>query len=182
MNIPNVLTLCRILLVPVMVIFVIQGRFCEALIVFCAAGVTDALDGFLARIMDQKTVIGAYLDPLADKALVASSFIVLSVLEAIPDWLTVIVISRDLIILVGISVLFFMSVSFDIRPLYMSKATTVLQFSAVFGALLSLCSPGRHPEGIFVTVFWLTAVMTIVSGFVYIAQGVHLLRRSGKQV
>ncbi len=80
------------------------------------AGLSDALDGFLARILHQQTVLGAYLDPIADKALLASSFITLSVLHIIPGWLTVIVISRDFIILLGISVLSIMSIPVKIRP------------------------------------------------------------------
>ena len=110
MNVPNLLTLLRIILSPVIVILLIQGAFFKALIVFIVAGITDALDGFLARVLHQQTVLGAYLDPIADKALLASSFITLSVLHIIPGWLTVIVISRDFIILLGISVLSIMSI------------------------------------------------------------------------
>ncbi|HUT44622.1 MAG TPA: CDP-alcohol phosphatidyltransferase family protein, partial [Desulfobacterales bacterium] len=113
MNIPNLLTLFRIILVPVTVIFLIKGDFSKALIVFVVACITDGLDGFFARILKQKTILGSYLDPLADKALIASSFITLSVLGVIPSWLTVIIISRDFIILLGISVLSLMSISFE---------------------------------------------------------------------
>ena len=105
MNIPNLITLLRIILVPVIVILLIQGSFFKALIVFIVAGLSDALDGFLARVLKQQTVLGAYLDPIADKALLVSSFVTLSVLHIIPSWLVVIVISRDFIILLGISVL-----------------------------------------------------------------------------
>ena len=87
MNIPNLLTLLRIILSPVIVILLIQGSFFKALIVFIVAGITDALDGFLARVLHQQTVLGAYLDPIADKALLASSFVTLSVLHIIPGWL-----------------------------------------------------------------------------------------------
>ena len=101
MNIPNLLTLLRIILVPVIVILLIQGLFLKALIVFVVAAFSDVLDGFLARILRQKTALGAYLDPIADKALLASSFVTLSILHVIPGWLAVIVISRDVIILLG---------------------------------------------------------------------------------
>ncbi|MEK6654814.1 MAG: CDP-alcohol phosphatidyltransferase family protein, partial [Thermodesulfobacteriota bacterium] len=116
MNIPNLLTLLRIIMVPVIVILLIQGSFLKALIVFIAASLTDALDGFLARVLHQQTVLGSYLDPIADKALLASSFVTLSVLHIIPGWLTVIVISRDFIILLGISVFSIMSITVEIRP------------------------------------------------------------------
>jgi len=105
MNIPNLLTLTRIILVPVIVILLIQASFFKAMIVFVVAGITDGLDGFLARVLNQKTVLGSYLDPLADKALILTSFVTLSILGVVPSWLSVIVISRDCIILIGISVL-----------------------------------------------------------------------------
>ena len=135
MNIPNLLTLLRIILVPVIVILLIQGLFLKALIVFVVAALSDALDGFLARILHQQTALGAYLDPIADKALLASSFVTLSVLHIIPGWLTVIVISRDFIILLGISVLSIMSISVKIRPTFVSKITTALQLITVLMAL-----------------------------------------------
>ncbi|MCX5833093.1 MAG: CDP-alcohol phosphatidyltransferase family protein, partial [Deltaproteobacteria bacterium] len=96
-NIPNLLTLLRILLVPVFVILLIQGLFLKALLVFVVAGLTDAMDGFIARVLHQKTVLGLYLDPLADKALIITSFVTLSVMGLIPPWLAVLVISRDFI-------------------------------------------------------------------------------------
>src|SRR4030042_999547 len=126
MNIPNILTLLRIIMVPVIVILLIQESFLKALIVFVAAGLTDILDGFLARFLHQQTVLGSYLDPIADKALLVSSFVTLSVLHIIPGWLAVLVISRDLFILLGISVLSIMSISVEIRPAFVSKVTTPL--------------------------------------------------------
>src|SRR4030066_302724 len=96
MNIPNSVTLLRILMVPVIVILLIQESFLKALIVFVAAGLTDILDGFLARVLHQQTVLGSYLDPIADKALLVSSFVTLSVLHIIPGGLAVLVIGRDL--------------------------------------------------------------------------------------
>ncbi|MGZ6290942.1 MAG: CDP-alcohol phosphatidyltransferase family protein, partial [Syntrophales bacterium] len=99
MNVPNLLTLARILLVPITVIFLMQGAFAKALILLIVSGITDALDGFFARILNQQTVLGSYLDPIADKALFASCFVTLSIKGIIPGWFTVIVISRDFIIL-----------------------------------------------------------------------------------
>ena len=141
MNIPNLLTLLRIILVPVIVILLIQGLYLKALIVFIVAALSDVLDGFLARILHQQTALGAYLDPIADKALLASSFVTLSVLHVIPGWLTVIVISRDVIILLGISVLSIMSISVKIRPTFVSKITTALQLSTVLMVLSDRCHP-----------------------------------------
>ena len=95
MNIPNFLSLLRIILVPLLVIFLINKAFLKALILFTALGVTDALDGFLARILKQQTVLGSYLDPIADKILITSCFLALAILKVIPGWLAVIVISRS---------------------------------------------------------------------------------------
>ena len=126
MNIPNLLTLLRILLVPLIVIFLMDGEYLKALITFFISGITDALDGFLARLLHQKTTLGEYLDPIADKALLITCFLTLSIAEVIPGWLTVIVISRDVIILAGTFVLFMMSISFEIKPFLISKVTSAL--------------------------------------------------------
>jgi cardiolipin synthase len=181
MNIPNLLTLLRVILVPVIVIFLIQGAFLKALLVFVAAGLSDALDGFLARILHQQTVLGAYLDPIADKALLASSFVTLSILHIIPGWLTVIVISRDFIILLGISILSIMSIPVKIRPAFVSKVTTALQFSTVLVALSSRCLPGGFNELWPLILYWLTAFFTIISGLNYMARGVALMNPDAKK-
>jgi len=180
MNVPNLLTLLRIILSPIIVILLIQGAFLKALIVFIVAGITDALDGFLARVLHQQTVLGAYLDPIADKGLLASSFITLSVLHIIPGWLTVIVISRDFIILLGISVLSIMSIPVKIRPLFVSRVTTTLQLITVLAALAARSVPGEGYEPWLLAIYWVTAAFTIVSGLGYMAKGVALINRAGK--
>ena len=121
MNIPNFLSLLRIILVPVFVIFIIQDSYIKALIVFTIAGLTDALDGTLARLLNEQTKLGAFLDPLADKLLLSTSFISLSIFGLIPGWLTVIVISRDFIILLGIVILSMMSITYEIHPVFNSR-------------------------------------------------------------
>ncbi|MBW2672871.1 MAG: CDP-diacylglycerol--glycerol-3-phosphate 3-phosphatidyltransferase [Deltaproteobacteria bacterium] len=178
MNIPNLLTLIRIILVPIFVILMMQDSFSYALVIFVIAGVTDGLDGFLARILRQQTVLGSYLDPLADKALIVTSFVILATLEIIPSWLAVVVISRDCIILFGVSVLFLMSVPFEIRPTYVSKATTVLQLLTVFLVLVSKWLPGYTNPTMSMTLFWSTAFFTVVSGFYYIFKGIKFINNS----
>ncbi|MCX5822780.1 MAG: CDP-diacylglycerol--glycerol-3-phosphate 3-phosphatidyltransferase [Deltaproteobacteria bacterium] len=181
MNIPNFITLLRIILVPVLVILLIQGFFLKALIVFIVAGLSDALDGFLARVLNQQTALGAYLDPIADKALLASTFVTLSVLHVIPGWLTVIVISRDFIILLGISVLSIMSFPVEIRPLFISKITTALQLTTVLLALFDRCLPeGVHPMWLH-ALYWVTALFTIVSGLYYMSRGLKLINQDTKK-
>jgi cardiolipin synthase (CMP-forming) len=181
MNIPNLLTLLRIILVPVIVILLIQGSFIKALVVFLVAGISDGLDGFLARVLHQQTVLGAYLDPIADKALLASSFITLSVLHIIPSWLAVIVISRDFIILLGIAILSMMSIPVQIRPIFVSRVTTALQLITVLMALTTRCLPGNFNELWLLAVYWVTALFTIISGLNYMARGVALINRTGKE-
>ena len=112
MNIPNFLSLLRIILVPVFVIFLIQAEYDKALITFAVAGLTDALDGTLARLLKCQTTLGAFLDPIADKLLLVTSFVSLALFGLIPAWLAVIVISRDFIILLGIAFLTLLSISY----------------------------------------------------------------------
>jgi cardiolipin synthase len=151
------------------------------LIVFIVAGLSDALDGFLARVLKQQTVLGAYLDPIADKALLASSFVTLSVLHIIPSWLAVIVISRDFIILLGISVLSIMSISVEIRPTFISKVTTGLQLITVLLALSFRCLPWAI-DGIWsLALYWLTALFTILSGLNYMLRGTELINHDTKK-
>ena len=176
MNIPNFLTLLRIVLVPVLVIFLIDKAFIKALILFTCLGLTDALDGFLARILNQQTVLGSYLDPIADKVLLTSCFLALAILKVIPGWLAVVVISRDVIILLGISVLSIMNITFKVQPLFVSKVTTALQIVSVFLALFFKALPYPVIDDAWLLLpYWLTALFTILSGYQYVVRGVKLI-------
>jgi cardiolipin synthase len=135
MNLPNTLTLIRVLLIPVFVIFLLNKQSGWALVTFAVAGITDGMDGLLARLTHQRTVLGAYFDPVADKLLLASAYITLAITEVLPSWLTVIVITRDVIILTG----FLIFILTDHRPesaSLTSKITTTLQISTILLALL----------------------------------------------
>jgi len=179
MNIPNTLTVLRIICVPVIIILLMQGAFLKALIVFAISGLTDGLDGFLARVLNQQTALGAYLDPIADKALIMSCFITLSIKNVIPGWLTVIVISRDCIILLGILILSLMSVAYEIRPSIVSKITTLFQILTVFFALAARSFPIFTDQGwLLYVLFTLTAILTGISGLHYLFRGIRLMNRS----
>jgi cardiolipin synthase len=179
MNIPNFLSLLRIILVPVFVIFLIQYSYASALIIFTIAGLTDALDGALARLLNKQTKLGAFLDPLADKILLTTSFISLSIFGLIPGWLTVIVISRDFIILLGIMILSMMSVTYEIKPLFVSKITTGLQIGTVFLTLfLESFTYNIVSRDLIFTLSWLTASFTIISGLFYIFKGINFINRT----
>jgi cardiolipin synthase len=179
MNIPNFLSLLRIILVPVIVIFLIQGLYAKALIIFVIAGLTDALDGALARLLNKKTKLGSFLDPLADKILLSTSFISLAIFGLIPSWLAVIVISRDFIILLGLLILSMMSVTYEIKPVFVSKVTTTLQIATVFFALLlKTVTYDRISYDWIMILSWLTALFTVLSGLIYIIKGIKFINRT----
>ena len=116
MNIPNSLTIFRILLIPVYIGLLVYERFDEALIVLLVAGITDALDGTIARAANQRTRLGAFLDPLADKLLLTSGFITLSSIHLIPSWVTIVVVSRDAMLLLGTAVAQFTEYTYRYCP------------------------------------------------------------------
>lgn len=175
MNIPNFLSLLRIILVPVVVIFLIQGSYGKALFTFTLAGLTDALDGTLARLLSSQTVLGAYLDPIADKLLLTASFVTLSILGIIPSWLTVIVISRDSIIILGIAILSMVSVPYVIKPAFVGKVTTALQIGTIFLAL-SFQAFSQDVSYDWIRILcWLTGLFTVVSGLTYLIRGVKFI-------
>ncbi len=175
MNIPNFLSLLRVILVPIFVIFIIQAQYDKALITFAAAGLTDALDGTIARLLKCQTTLGAYLDPIADKLLLVTSFVCLAVFKLIPAWLAVIVISRDFIILLGIAILTLMSVSYEIKPAIVGKVTTVLQAATIFFVLLYKSVTHDFSYVWIMGLWWVTAFLTIVSGLVYIKRGIEIV-------
>ncbi|MCX7983231.1 MAG: CDP-alcohol phosphatidyltransferase family protein [Syntrophales bacterium] len=179
-NIPNALTVMRIFLVPIIVICLIEDNFFISLIIFAVSGLSDGLDGFLARMLNQKTTFGAYLDPIADKALAMSCFVILAVKGIIPVWLAVIVISRDCFILLGIAVLMLLSLTPDIKPSLISKYTTALQLITVFFVLVVKSFSLPFNVAIILTgLFFLTGLLTFFSGVHYLIVGIRLINRRG---
>jgi len=165
MTVPNLITTIRIILAPVFVIYLINDQFLPALIVFLLCAVSDGLDGMVARLMNQRSKLGAYLDPLADKLLLVAAFVTLSVRGYLPAWLTVLVFSRDTIILLGVLVLFLNRMEFSIKPTPVSKITTWLQFITVL-AVLSQSYMSSFTK-FYPYIFYLTALLTITSGLHY---------------
>jgi cardiolipin synthase len=165
MTVPNLITSIRIILVPIFVIYLIQDKLLSALVVFILAGLSDGVDGLMARLLNQKSKIGAYLDPLADKILLIAAFIVLAARDLIPAWLTVLVISRDVLILLGVLMLYLNGTDLTIKPSVLSKINTCLQLLAVFMVL----SAGylHFPSRLTHSVFWATGLFTITSGLHY---------------
>jgi cardiolipin synthase len=172
-TIPNLITLTRILLTPIFIIFLIQGQYPKALGVFLLAGVSDLADGLIARTWQQKSRLGSYLDPLADKLLMAASFITLSIYQQIPAWLTVMVLSRDVVLALGVLLFRLSDYPLVIRPSLAGKWTTTLQLATIFLVLLSKL--WTIPSVVLGVFFWITGGLTAASG-------IHYVHRSLKQV
>jgi len=136
--IPNILTLMRIGLVPIFIVLLQDQQYLWSLYVFLVAGISDGLDGFIAKRYNAQTELGALLDPLADKALLVSAYVMLSMMQVIPFWLMVVVVFRDLVIVGGylLFVLFFGAVT--MTPISISKLNTFLQIVFILLALVSL--------------------------------------------
>jgi cardiolipin synthase len=138
---PNQLTLLRMVFVPFIVIHLVDGHYLWALALFVVAGFSDGLDGLLARRLHQQTLLGQYLDPIADKLLLSTLFLVLSILHKIPWKFTVVVFSRDISILAASAVLFAIAGLRDFRPSIFGKANTFSQIGALFFVLLFEVKP-----------------------------------------
>jgi cardiolipin synthase len=172
MTLPNILTLIRILLIPLFVILIINKSFGWALLIFGIAGITDGIDGLIARITHQRTELGAYLDPIADKLLLAAGFVTLAIIEILPSWLAVIVITRDLIILLGILVMILTNYHPKIQPILISKVTTFLQISTIL--LVLMVDYGSFFKQLSTIAIYGTTLLTILSGAHYIYIGTRI--------
>ncbi|HKV55846.1 MAG TPA: CDP-alcohol phosphatidyltransferase family protein [Candidatus Binataceae bacterium] len=169
LNIPNLLTLSRLALVPVFLALLSKHRFTYALYVFCIAGLTDSLDGTIARWFDCRTEIGAVLDPFADKLLLLSAFVALTFENQIPGWLLGVVITRDIVIVFGyLLLLFYTDERVPIRPSYLGKAATCFQLAAVISSLARF---GRTWPELWYSLLYVTVAVTAVSGIHYAYQG-----------
>jgi cardiolipin synthase len=163
MTVPNLITTIRIILTPIFVIYLIDDELLSALIVFVLCGVSDGIDGMVARLFNQKSRLGTYLDPLADKIVLVTAYVVLSVRHFLPSWLAVTVLARDVLILLGVVVMALQRVDFNIKPSILSKITTCLQFiTAVLGRGYLALPPEFH-----VCLLYMTAAFTIGSGLHY---------------
>jgi cardiolipin synthase len=173
MNLPNYITLVRVILIPFFINLMIYSYYREALAVFVAACVTDALDGMIARLTKTKTELGAFLDPMADKLLIVSAFVTLVLLGKLPVWLVIIVVSRDVILTMGSLIIYFTTHDLKIQPSIIGKATTVLQLIVVTLSLV-LMSYGTEME-LMIVLQWATAGITVASGVQYVVRGIKMV-------
>ena len=168
LNLPNTLTMLRIAAVPVFLILLAYERFGGALCIFMAASITDALDGALARLYDSNTELGASIDPLADKMLMASSFIGLAWYGGVPAWLTILVLSRDVVILLGYLSIYFFAQPIEVKPTELGKVNTFLQIFTVGFALLAMARTDMP-------LYWLNTVTQYATGATTAVSGLHYI-------
>jgi len=179
LSFPNQLTLLRMVFLPFIILKLVDGHYLVALILFVLAGMSDGLDGLLARMLKQQTVLGQYLDPIADKALLSTVFLVLSILHKIPWKFTVLVFSRDALILAVCTVLFAIAGLRDFRPSIFGKANTFAQVAAVFFVLLLQIENQRWIAIARLTSLRAVFAFTIISGVHYCFLAGQRLRAGG---
>lgn len=169
-NLPNLLTLTRILLLPFFVASLIYKEYQYALLLFIIAAITDILDGLIARITKQITDFGKILDPVADKFFLITSFILMSYIGLIPKWLAIIVISKDLIVVTGCFIIYFVTDNLKIEPSFLGKSSSALQFILIGLVILScnIKNGIQVPKILFIIV----AVLTASAGIHYVYKGI----------
>lgn len=166
-TVPNQITLLRLGILPFFLILIAYEHYRWALLILVLAGLSDGIDGLLARELNQKSAIGAYLDPIADKLLLSSSFVILAMEKQIAWWLTIMVLSRDIMILTVAAVIILISGYRPFPPSLLGKATTFVQILLVFAVVLAAAYP-NDPLNVFNRfMIYLVAILTTVSGFHY---------------
>ncbi|WP_372621080.1 CDP-alcohol phosphatidyltransferase family protein [Falsiroseomonas sp.] len=166
-TLPNAITFARLCAVPGAVWLVLQHRFDLAFWLFLAAGISDGIDGWLARVRNSRSKLGAILDPVADKALLVSIYVTLAAVGVLPDWLAILVVFRDLVIVGGVLVLYVLGQPPSIQPIMLSKANTVLQIAlAAFALLVAGWSLSVGP--LLEAMIAATAASTVASGAAYV--------------
>jgi cardiolipin synthase len=174
LNLPNLITLTRLMSVPLTIWLILGERFGAAFWVFVGAGISDALDGFIAKRFDCRTRLGALLDPAADKALLTSVYVALGIAEYLPNWLVILVVFRDVMIIGGFLLIQSLSAPRKFDPLYISKINTAAQIALVAYVLarLGLGFPDGQVTPVLV---WATALTTLLSGLSYLVRWARIL-------
>lgn len=166
MNLPNLITLLRIAATPFAVWLIVEGHLLWAFWVFVAAGISDGVDGFVAKRFNMETELGKYLDPIADKALLVSVYVTLGIEGYLPNWLVILVVFRDVFIVGGALLFETMTHSLTMQPLMVSKVNTVLQI-VLAAAMMANIGYGIELDGGMDALIILTAMTTILSGLAY---------------
>lgn len=163
----NQVTILRLIFIPVFAILVVDGRFRAALVVVGAAAISDILDGMLARLLKQETPLGMALDPIADKILMTTAYVTLAFRNVLPWWLTILVISRDVAILITALLIILVAGYRNFPPSVLGKASTVVQATTVLVALSFAARVPLVPESLVHVFVYLAATITVVSGIHY---------------
>ena len=177
MTIPNVITVIRLFLVPLVVLMMVQGRMQAAFVLFLIAGISDAVDGAIARRFKMKSELGAYLDPLADKALIVSIYVTLGITGVIPSWLTILVVARDIMIISAVMISWIMDKPVEIAPIIVSKLNTVVQIAYVLAVVAGAAWRGM-PGALVTTMGAACFITTVVSGLDYVISYSRLALRA----
>ena len=173
LKLPNIISLCRIGMVPIFLVLLSKDRFTAALYVFVLAAVTDALDGAVARWFDIRTELGAILDPFADKLMLLSALVVFTFEHALPVWLLILTAIRDIVLVLGyLMISFAAGERFPVRPSMFGKMTTVLLIVCVIGTLTTHLGLS---QGNWYAVLYLTGIVLVVSGIHYLYQALVYL-------
>ena len=172
---PNQLTLLRLLFIPFLIISITEERYDWALGLLVAAGISDGLDGLLARLMKQKTLLGQYLDPIIDKLLLSTLFPMLSLEHRIPWTVTVLVMSRDVLLLIVGAVLYITTSYREFKPNIWGKWNTVAQIATLFIVLVHANWPYERLS-VQPILFWLTSLLAVLSGVTYVLRAARGLR------
>lgn len=171
-NLPNILTFTRILILPFFAASLIYREYHFALFLFVAAAVTDLMDGFIARVTKQITYFGTILDPVADKFFLITSYVLMSMYELIPTWLTIVVLSKDLIVITGVIILYFATDSLKVDPTFLGKLSSACQFILIGIVLLVINIGGQLPMQ--QVLYFLVAGLTALSGVHYVYEGLKI--------
>lgn len=173
MNLANKITIIRIFFIPFFITLLIYDFRITAFALFCIIGITDGVDGFIARVRQERTELGSFLDPMADKLLLTTSFITLSIIKELPVWLTIIVVSRDMILVIGAILTHIITGSLVISPSLLGKATTFFQIITI--SVVLLVQLLEASPFILHILFLTTASFTVASGIHYIYLGSQLV-------
>lgn len=168
MSVPNLISLARLMAVPVMIYLILHGYYLAAFWLFVAAGVSDAIDGYIAKQMGQATVLGSYLDPLADKALLVGVYITMGQADLLPSWLVILVVFRDIVIIGGVVLLHISTDGVRMKPLVVSKINTAAQIILVTVVLSNLAFPQLEWSQFVSILIYLVTATTFASGAAYV--------------
>ncbi len=167
MTLPNLITVARFIMVPLVILAMINGEMLTAFVLFLLAGVSDGLDGFIARNFNQRSELGAWLDPVADKSLLVSVFIMLGWLGALPSWLVIFAVSRDALIVGAVVLSSLLENPVEMRPLLISKANTMAQIVLLVLVLADLAGLARL-DAVIGWMIYAVAGLTIASASAYL--------------